>query len=242
MANTVIKKWRDENIILGYEYAKQGMSVKAMAEAMGVARITFRGWLKDKPTFKMAISMGRSAAKKSNGDTFNFQDYVYKRLDKKLRKVWDKMREFEEEKNGMAKVEALLEKKGKRVRQALFIHALVATNFNTGEALRRCCVPASQFRSWCDHDPDFLALFQEIDWHKKNFFEGALMQQVARGDSAATLFVNRTANRDRGYNEKVDLNVSGSIDHNINLVSVDSLDLDLETKKKLLKAVRKAKA
>ena len=64
---------------------------------------------------------------------------------------------------------------------------------------------------------------------------------IAGGDTSSTIFANRTYNRKRGYNEKVDvdLNISGSVQHHI--VSIDSLDLPLKERKRLLHKIRKVK-
>jgi hypothetical protein len=88
-------------------------------------------------------------------------------------------------------------------------------------------------------DPEFLQMLEEIQFHKKNFYERALIGLVAENHAGAILFVNKTYNADRGYSERLDLNVNaqtGRVDW-----SIDDLDLDLETQKKLLAAIERKK-
>jgi hypothetical protein len=100
------------------------------------------------------------------------------------------------------------------------------------------------FENWVTHEPEFGELMNEIHEHKKNFFEAALVGLVASGDSSATIFVNKTFNKDRGYNDKIELSVEGSVQHehvhaHVHAhISVDELDLSLEVKREILQAIR----
>ena len=81
-------------------------------------------------------------------------------------------------------------------------------------------------------------MIEEIEWHKCNFFEEALVDLVAMRNPGAVMFVNRTKNADRGYSEKIQVEHSGAI---ATSVSVDELELPMETRKELLRAVRASK-
>ena len=137
-------------------------------------------------------------------------------------------------------MEAILSERGVRVRQQLFVYAFVSSNFSISAALRRVNISRSAFELW-KKDPEFLRLFEELGEMKGDFFEEHLCMLIAGGDTASTIFANRTYNKKRGYSEKidVDLNVSGSVQHNI--VNIDSLGLPLKERKQLLSKVRKAK-
>ncbi len=64
---------------------------------------------------------------------------------------------------------------------------------------------------------------------------------VAGGDASLIKFANETINRKRGYGKQVglDINVSGTITHNV--VNIDSLDLPLKVRKQIREAMRHTK-
>jgi hypothetical protein len=140
------------------------------------------------------------------------------------------------------RVEALLFKQRKLIKQQLFLYAFVATNFNFSEACRLIGVKKATMDYWVDNDKDFKDIIEEMHWHKSNFFESALIGLVKSGDSAATIFANKTFNRERGYGEIHKHEIKGEITHTVETVDVDALDLPLETRKQLLEALQKKEA
>ena len=52
---------------------------------------------------------------------------------------------------------------------------------------------------------------------------------------------NKTFNKSRGYTEKVDIGISGNINHQHNIVHIDNLNLPIETRKQILDELRRAK-
>lgn len=243
MANTSPHKWKDEYWFKIYDLARSGMTDCAIATAMGWShRSTLFRFYRKKPALKEAVERVRAEGGKSE----TFRDYVHGRLPAKLKKLWDKILSWEEDPYGVDKVEAMLARRGQRVRQHLFFYALVHGNFNITEACRLVNISTTTFRQWLNLDPDFQALMEEIHWHKKNFFEGALINLVKNGDSAATIFVNRTVNRDRGYNDKhttdVNVSISGEVNHKHAQVTLKDLDLSLEARKEILQKLRQKTA
>jgi hypothetical protein len=231
-------KWKDEFYVTVYSLAKSGMSEARIAKSLGVSTVTLSNWKKKKPALRDAIKRGKSTDKALTTKSFN--DYVYQKLPEKLMKIWDEIQSLESQTNGIQKIETLLATNGKRARQHIFLHALVTSNFNVSRACSVCNIPRRTFENWVTEEPDFSELMNEINIHKKNFFEASLVGLVARGDSAATIFVNRTFNRDRGYNEKVDVNVVGKVEHeHVHAhIAIDELELNLETRTEILKAIR----
>lgn len=233
------QKWTEDYYVTAYELAKSGLSDKGIAEVLGVSRVAFRLWKKEKPAFQKALDRGRR--KQDGVRTANtFKDYVYDKLSDEAKALWDQLYSMEQENVGVAQIEALLADKGKDMRQQLVLHAITFSNFNLSRALSRVNVPKRTFDKWCAYDPDFANLIEELQWHKKNFFEGALCDLVSDGNSQAVLFANRSLNRDRGYSDKQEIEISGNIDHNhsVTVLDLSKIDLPLDVRKQLLKATR----
>ena len=227
--------WNEKNVIITYDLARTGYSQSQIALVLGITVQTFINWKRKYPLLRYALRKGYAIRKNGNG--FNFSDYVYGRLPDNLKKVWDDIHKFENEKGGIAKIEAMLEKAGKRVRQCLLIHALMVDNFNLTKACEKVNITRQIFYHWKENDPEFAALADEVVECKKDFFEEHLVMLVASGDSPATVMANRTLNRDRGYGEHIKHELNGVINHAV--VRVDDLNLPLDTRKQILSSIRK---
>jgi len=228
-------KWDDENYVKVYECARAQMSDNAIAGALGCSAATFQRWKDKYPAVVTAIRKGRKNTRK---DTQSFRDFVYTRLPKRLRKVWRRIDRFDNTTNGTERIESLLADHGTPARQHLFLYALLHSNYSLSEALRKVNISYQRLQAWKE-DPDFLNLVDEIQGAKKDFFESALVKLVKRGDTNAVVFANRTLNKDRGYSEKLDISVNGSINHNHHfVVDVDKLNLPFETRKEVWKAIK----
>lgn len=226
------KKWKDEFYVEIFEYARTGMSNNEIAQAIGVAKDTFANYVYEKPALKAALKRARTA------EDSTFLDYVYKHLPSDLQEKWDKIHAFHKEKNGMLKVKAMVEQCGIRTKQHLFLYAFCHYSFNPTMALRKLCLSKKKdLDVWVETDPDFAKLLEEVNWHKANFFEDALIRQVKAGEIHAIIFANKTFNRDRGYGEKA----KGETEDKAppNLISIETLNLTLESKKELLASLRK---
>jgi len=233
--------WKDSFYVAVYNLARMGLKETQLAKALGISLPTFRSWERKKDAFKSAIQKGRKEYRGRNNKTASFGDYVYNRLPKELRLIWNKINRLDKKPKGLEEIEAILDRKGKRVRQQLFLHAWISGNFSVSEALRKVNINRSTLERWKKQDAGFADLVKEIPWYRKNFFEDHLSRLVAGGDSGAIIFVNRTYNRDRGYNEKVDIDMNLSGELNQNVMSVDMMKLPLQTRKEILKSLRQNK-
>jgi hypothetical protein len=134
-------------------------------------------------------------------------------------------------------IEELLDGHGIRAKQHLFIYALTQSMFNVSASMRKLGIARNTYEAWKTSDPEFAELVREIHWHKENFFESALIGRVASGDTAAIIHVAKTKLRDRGYNEKIEIEHTGSINHE-HTINVIDLDLPLDVRRTILEAVR----
>lgn len=231
-------RWRDIYVFRVYELIKTGMSERAIAQSLGIHWQTLRSWMKKKPIFSLAVKEARKSLSRT-GEPETFQEYVYKRLPEDRKKDWEELNALEKAKSGVDKIEALLKKKGVRARQYLFIHAWIASNFSVGRAMRKVNISRAVFNQWKDGDPLFARMVEDIIFYKKDFFQSHLCRLVAGGDSPATIFANRTFNRDEfGESKGGDINVNiNQQTINQNFVQIDKLDLSVETRRELLKAI-----
>lgn len=226
-------KFKLDYIFQAYDLAKSGASEKRIAETIGVTRQTFRKWRMRYKVLDKAIKYASRSS--GSGGTTTFTEYVYGLLPPYLQVLWRQINNLGKRPD-QTQIEALLYDQGKRARQHLFIHALVNSSFNVSEACRKVGVTWTAVNKWEKYDPDFRDLMKEIHLHKKNFFESALVRLIAQGDSAATIFANKTVNRDRGYSDKVQ--VEHTHTHTHTMVAIDTLDLPLDVKKLILQKMR----
>lgn len=227
--------WKEKFWLDIVELARSGLTNRSISKTLGVSNESLRIWLRDKPDLDVMVRRIRED-KRTNESSF--QNYVYKRLPKNLKKLWDEINSWEKSENTAEKMEAIFKENGKFVRQQLYIHALICGNFNPSKACQKTNTCKKTVDSWIENDPEFGELLQEIQWHKGNFFEEALVKLVNKGDASAIIFTNKTFNKDRGYSEKINVDVSGEISHT---TDVQDLELPLEVRKVLLEAIRAKK-
>lgn len=225
-------KWDESMYVRCYQLAREGFSDTQIAQNIGIDKPTIIRWKKIKPYFSQSLKMARDSI--DNAQTF--EEYVYRRLPRALQQTWDQIHTFSKSKSALRKIKFLLADHGKQERQSLYIHALISKNFNASEACRCLDLSYKQVTNWSMNDPYFLELLTEIDWHKKNFFESHLIKLVKTGDVAATIFANKTKNRDRGYAEKIEHEVSGTV-HHTHAFDIEVLNLPLSTKRTILEAI-----
>lgn len=226
--------WKDEFYVKTYRLAKSGHTKARIAQIIGVGVVTFNRWLTKRPALRVALKEGRLRTQSA----VNFRRYVYRRLPPQLQAIWDRINKLEKKKNGITRIEAILEDAGKAARQHLFLYAWCTGGFNSSAACRAVNISRQMYEEWYKSDPDFHALFDEMDQHKKDFMEGALMDLIEERDTSAVIFANKTYNQDRGYGQKLEVKHSGQITHNVNVIKIADLDLDIEQKKILLQAIR----
>lgn len=228
-------KFQSIMLISIYRYAKLGMPETAIADAVDVSASTFKYWKKLHPSIQQAIDMGRTDSK----DGGNWHKFVYDRLPQEVRALWDKICEWDELPNGIAKIEALLSDHGKSIRQQLFLYALIQSNFSWSRACAKVNIDKDTMDYWIQNDVGFADLVEEIQWHKGNFFEEHLVSLVRTGDTAATIFANRTFNKDRGYAVKNELDIrhSGTVEHSLDLTELVPF-LTQEVQAAILEAIR----
>lgn len=205
-------KFRNSYYVKGYQLAASGLSDTEIAQALGVNKGTLKAWKKSNKDFAESIAKGRSTHNPDSKGT-SFLDYVYGRLPKKIRRLWNELQLAETCKNPEKKIELLLADKGRRTRQWLFIHSLVVANFHLPEALRMSYTSDATFDRWKRDDPDFLDMVARLHTLKKEWAEGCLFGLVAQGDTTATIFLNRSLNPEKGYNPKITVVNTGQITH-----------------------------
>lgn len=216
---TMKTRWKNSYYVKSYLYARDGYSDAKIAKALGVSRVTFLKWRRGDKALRVALKKGRAPG---TALSTSFSDYVAHRLPDSLRPLWDNLCAADDELNPVRRVEALLAGRGEEVRQHLFVHAFVVSNFNKAEACRRTNVSPKTLRTWAA-DPQFAALLEQVAEMKKDFVDAGLMGLVAQGDTAATIFAAKTLLRDRGYDTKqvVEHRHQGQVEFKLEMLPLD---------------------
>ena len=225
------KKVTLEFLLTFYEAFLREYEVTKIAASLNTTVGTLYKWIDKFPELYEAKQIAEQRRKSAS----TFTGYVYKHLSEEAKAVWDKIQFWESCEDASSKVDAMLSGRPTKLRQEIFVHALIHYGFNLSEACRIACVSRQTVETWRKADYSFLQLLEEIEWHKRNFFEHALVDLVACRNPGAVMFVNRTKNADRGYGEKSEVQHTGRVDIGI---AIDELDLSMQTRLELLKALR----
>jgi hypothetical protein len=236
-------RWDDRHYVKCYLLARQGMTDTQIAGALHVDKITFYKWRDSNPALQDALAQART----EEAGAGSFSEYVHGRLPEHLRPIWTEIMEIDQCKDESVyarrqRLEKMLEGKGRRVQQHLWLHALVNSNFNKFEACRKTGISRGTVQNWVKDDVNFMELVEQVVEMKKDFVEGCLFGLIGQGDAAATIFASRTLNRDRGYDPKI------TVVHKGKVKLAGGLDLNkvigqlpLKMKRAFLDAIREAK-
>jgi hypothetical protein len=224
-------KWKDQFYVRAFELAKSGMSNTEIAKVIGCNAETFSRMVKEKEALREALDRGRN----SEGGYAAFRNFVYGRLSKSARRFWDELDELDkmelkektDRSSGRLRKKKFLEilQSPAKVQQQLFIHALVCCNFVLSEAAKKTGISPQLVRMWVTNSPGFKELLQGIQEVKGDFFESCLVNLCRSGDTTAIIFANRTFNRGRGYNDKVEMEINRKTEVT-HRVKVDDLPVD----------------
>jgi len=230
-------KWRDINYVLIYRMLKAKLTDIEIAKSLGCSRVMYWKWHKSKPVIRKIYRMVEREQKRHE----SLAGWVYDQLSPELKRVWREVRDtWKDRRNGSARLELLFAEHGKVARQHLLFHALVHSNFNITQAMKKLNVSKAMLDEWRETDRDFGELLEQIEWHKGNFFEGELVDLVKRGHPGATIFVNKTYNRNRGYGSRttLDVNMHGGDSKALDLLEISEFMTEAG-KQELLIALRK---
>lgn len=237
-------KFDDTMYVTIYEMAREGLTKEVIANQLGTTVRALNEWSMTRPGVKDAYRRGRAKFKDKTCHT-KFFEYVYDRLPPHLQKLFNQIEQVVDlpAKSGKKRrVDERIQQQPKFARQHMYIHAMIRFNFNSSKASSAINVSLETVKKWMANE-NFRNLINELEIHKKNFFESALVKLVGDGNTAAILFANRTVNGDRGYAEKQTIQHTGEINVNHqNLIDVDALKLPMEVQLELLRAIRDKKA
>ena len=228
-----MSKYDPRMLITIYELVKEGATKPEIASVLEISVYTLRTWYKTKPEVRDAVKRGQARKGKSNGA--DLKEFIYAQLPVELQELWEEIDEMSTNPSMLGRMEAILRNAGKESRQHLFLFSLTTNGFDLSRALKKVNISKRTFDNWCENDLNFMELVQEIEFHKKNFFDSHLVRLVSCGNPAATIFANKTFNKDI-YSEKIGIEVSGSVDHK-HVVHLDVESLPRELKRELLKAL-----
>jgi phage/plasmid-associated DNA primase len=230
-----------ELLLRFYDALLRSDKVSEVAAEMETSIPVLLSWVKRFPELKLAKEM----ATRKKKETSSLDAYIYQQLSEETKKLWDELMESEgpekqDDKSGF-KFRKVLQGVTKTQRQEIYLHALVYCKWNSSKACRYACVSVQTLESWIQQDRKFGALVAEMEVHRKNFFESALVAHTENGNASVCMFVNRTLNADRGYNERIaiDHNHSGTVNHVFHRAK--DLNLNLEARKEILRAIRAKK-
>lgn len=175
--------------------------------------VAFRKWRRKYPFFNYAVEEGRRIRTLRNTGE-SIQEWVAGRLSPAARKVWDSIMFWQEHKDEYDKIREVIKPQSEHIRKTVWLHAFVKCRFSISSACRLVGISYHAVNQW-RQEGEFKKMVDEILAMQGDFIEEALMDLVAARDTGAVIFASRTKNRDRGYGDKIDVNHSGSIKHEV---------------------------
>ena len=239
-ATTKHQRWDDAFYVQIYLMRTQGLALEEIRVTLGASKKTWKDWIKTKPALMEAYSKGKASQREApkvvpqKDRPEKFSEYVYGQMSLEVKRLWD---EIEGLGDDTGEIKELLHNSGKKFRQGLFVYALTESCFNMTEAMQKAYINLETYKEWLEDDV-FKKMIEEISFHRKNFFENALMSQVRMGETSAVIFANKAQNKDRGYGDQIEHLHSGNVSHSHVTVNLNEVGVSLEDQRKILDALK----
>jgi hypothetical protein len=229
--------YSEDCIWKGYRAALKFDSNEELAEELGTEVRFFNLWMKRYPAFKAAIEAGKADSTRYAKAGNPLSEYLLDQLDPEVKELWNELKATDKDPLRI-QIQRTIFDRGEYEQQKLLCFALASTLFDVNKCCELLGIPKSRLDTWIAADARFANLWREMQWKKQNFIESSLMGKIREGDTKAIIFANQTLNKDRGYGQE--LKVSGTINHVHGLIDLDKLNLDIETRAKLIESSREA--
>lgn len=235
-------KWKDEFLFTCCLLAAEGASDGMLATSLGVSSQTFSNWKRKNKLLQEALKKGKQF-RKDKAPTF--RDKALAQLPPNLKDLFLEIERCATDDSLYQRVKATTADLGKKGRQQLFLAAWYAYSFNMTEACYFAGVRRDTMAIWLREDLEFSELFRMLDEIRIDFYESKLTQAIASGDTAATIFAMRTKGRNRGYSEKIEVDINTTANNtNDATLSVQELmsRVNVQAKREILKVLREHKS
>lgn len=229
--------YSEDCIWKGYKAAHQFSTDEEIAAELKTELRFFNLWMKRYPAFKNAIEAGKRDSQKYAKTANPLTEYLLDQLEPETKELWNELKATDKDPLRI-QIQRAIADKGDYEQQKLLCFALASTAFDINKCCQLLGISKSRLDQWIASDVRFVGLWREMQWKKQNFVESALLGKVSEGDVKAIIFANQSLNKDRGYGNE--LKVSGTINHIHGLIDLDKLNLDIETRAKLIESSREA--
>lgn len=98
-----------------------------------------------------------------------------------------------------------------------FLKAAEMTMGCVREACRKAQISHSSYYNYMREDPEFRRRVEEIREAQKDFVEDALIKKIAEGDTHAILWAAKCLLRERGFNEKNEVDLHIPTEYKLNI-------------------------
>lgn len=227
--------WKEEFLAQAYRLARAGESDSSMAAAMGIHLNTLKQWVKKRPSFAAMVEEGRRARdqeRSSLSQTSQAHRYVHRRLPARLADFWATIKPAYADRSQLHLINLDVDSLAEEEQQLVYLHAVIECNYNHSRARMVCGLPLDRVNLWAK-DARMRRWLKEVEESKKDFVEEALMDLVARRETSAVIFAARTLCRDRGYSDKLQVDLRAD-----DQTAIDELRaLTLEQRRLILEAL-----
>lgn len=215
-------------ILAVYDAYLRHRSLQAVADVIGVTKTHLRKLIQKHIELQQAIDYADE-----NRNKGVLGHHCVDRLSPANRKVWDKMMTM----TTQQELDELFNKHPTQTRQRLLCTAILYTGYDVSKACQMVGIHRRMMEHW-KNDLEFGQMMEELQLIKEDFFEHAVIGLVAEKHPGAIMYVNRTINAKRGYNEKMDISLGATTIQ----FDIEGLNLPLDVQKQILAAVEARKA
>lgn len=226
-------RWDDGHYVTAYKLAASGQNDVQIARVLGVSSKQFAKWVEGKPALVKALAEGRDRIKRLGVRAF--MQHVTDRMPDDLKDLWEQL---SSEDDGLRQRACSNVKEADVMHQQhLFVSAFIAMNCSVARACQATGIKESTVAGW-KADRRFRRLSQTIRDALGDFYEQAMIDLVHAREPSAVIHVARTYNADRGYGNRLQVDVNQQVEHRH---GISVKDLSPDTIRAMLEESRRKK-
>lgn len=206
---------------------RQAETVLELANIYGKSEQTVKKWIDNYKTLRIARELALEKRKNEKAHAENMRDV----LSEEAYQIWNTHQTGDITKHQLVHMGPALNGRPKKLKQQLFLVAMMKTNYRLTEACRVTGTTRTEVTRWKNTDPEFMQLFAELQHLRNEEVGGALMDLVKERNPQAVIYADKKLTDQQGHG-------AGMYDEE-DIVKFEDLreHLDVETMRNLLRAM-----
>lgn len=166
---------------------REGTSPTHLGTIYGKSKTQINRWIDNYKPLRVAYEMAKGKREKAAVNTENAKET----LSEEAYELWESVQSGAPSKNQLVYMGSALSGRPTKLRQQLFLMAMLSTNYRVAESCRITGVSRQEVQQWKKADPEFIQMFAELTHQQVEDVRGALHDLVKEKNVQAVIYADK---------------------------------------------------